>query len=265
VLPCLSQGAVLVVGLLAAQAYARFAGGSAELAGAVLAALRRANRETRLGIAGGLAPVPPYEGGELLFLYRATVDGLRAARGENATRQGALAVLVAIVEKVPRGAIDPLQLFLALRRSFDTLPFDFRYLRPLEVTVGIGVDIDYFVTGSKLSVEGLFGLIGTAEAVVIGMLKKVAGAEDVASGLLRVFNQRELAHFAGITIKTAKQPWSLQVLDLLAGIAMAVVGSDDRTVASFRKTIVAVLLPIAENKSHRGRDIAVGTIRAIVQ
>jgi hypothetical protein len=133
------------------------------------------------------------------------------------------------------------------------------------VAVGIGVDIEHLVTGSKLSVEGLFGLIGMAEAAVIGMLKKVVRAEDVASGLLRMFNQRELAHFAGITLKAAKQPWSLQVLDLLSGIAIAVVGSDDKTVASFRKTVVAVLLPIAENKSHPGRDIAGGTIRAIVQ
>jgi hypothetical protein len=198
-------------------------------------------------------------------LYRATFDGLKGARGESATRQGALALLVAIIELVPREGIDPRQLFLALRRSFDTLPFDNRYLRPLEVAVGIGVDIEYLVTGSTLSIEGLFGLIGTAEATVIGMLNKVAGTEDVASGLLRVFNRRELAHFAGITLKAAKQPSSLQVLDLLSGIAIAVVGSDDKTVASFRKTVVAVLLPIAENKSHPDRDIAVGTIRAIVQ
>jgi hypothetical protein len=272
VLSLVPQGAVLVVGLLAAQLYARFApiAGEAsvplvsQFTATLLFTLRRANRENRLGIVAGISVIPPYEGEELLLLYQATVDGLQTAREESVTRQRALGVLVDIFDKVPVEKIEPLGLFLALRKSFDEVPFKTAYLKPLAVVVGIGVDIEHFITGSKLSIEGLFGLIGKDESVVIDVLRKVAKANDITSGLLGVFNARELAQFGGIALKVAQQPLSVQVLDLLSAIVIAGIGSDDRTVTAFRKTIVTVLLPIAEKKEHPGRDIALGTVRALV-
>jgi hypothetical protein len=126
------------------------------------------------------------------------------------------------------------------------------------------VDIEYFVTRSRLSTEGLFGLIGTDDEAVIGLLRTLAKGDCIASGLIGVFTQRELAQLGGTAIDVSKQSLALLVLDVLSGIAMTGIGSHDKTVGAFRKTIVTLILPIAEKKGHPGRDLALVTMRAFV-
>jgi hypothetical protein len=265
------QGARLAIGLLAAHLHARFAslGGEAARLGVrfrvlIVDALKVGDADTRAGIVAALVQLPEFEAEVLSVVYAAAVDGIQAVRLEAATRQAATAVVAALSEKVGIESIEALPLIRGLRYAFDELPFDSVFLRALEVAVGKGVTIEDFNVQSKLSIEGLFGTIGNDEKGVIGVLRKISGTEDVASGLQSVFNARELAQFALTALKVAKQPLSTEVIGLLCSIGVVIGSSDDRTASTFRKSLIATLLPVAENKTHEARELALGTIKALV-
>jgi hypothetical protein len=52
---------------------------------------------------------------------------------------------------------------------------------------------------------------------------------------------------------------------LLAGIAKDLQGSVDRTAAEFKRLVVPLLLAVAEDTPNEARDLAVATVKALIQ
>jgi hypothetical protein len=66
-------------------------------------------------------------------------------------------------------------------------------------------------------------------------------------------------------LRSAQLPYSFQVLQLICGLAVAVTWSNDKTVSNFKKAVMVVVLPIAERGETAQRNVAIGTVRALVQ
>jgi hypothetical protein len=120
-----------------------------------------------------------------------------------------------------------------------------------------GGSIPVYSSQSKLSIEGLFGLLGVDEDRVFAILQKLAKSDDIIAGFQNHFNERELALFGLIGMKAAAQPLSVRVLTVFAAIARNVRESNDKTVSEFKKAIVPLLLGIAEGQSVECKDIAI--------
>jgi hypothetical protein len=237
----------------------------AKLAQVILSSLAAGNPASRLAIGSAFTELPPWEEEGVVAVYRLLVDGLQVDDADDDTRQKAFAILGKVIGTVPRTGIDPANLFCALQTTFDRLPFDVSFLPPLRVLSEVGIDIEQFIGASKLTIENLFVLLGTDEAEVIAILKNLSKTEDIVSGLQQVFNPRELALFGLYALKSAEAPYSFHVLQLICGLAVAVTWSNDKTVSEFKKAVMGVVLPIAEKGGSAQRNVAIGTVRALVQ
>jgi hypothetical protein len=273
VLPRLGAGCVMVAGIFYATLFevlVKYTSVSAatlrtKLANLILSSLAVGTPRSRLAIGSTLTELPPWEQDGVLAVYRALVDGLQVDNADNETRRKAFAILGKVIGAVPLKEIDPVTLFGALQKTFNHLPFQVSFLRPLRVLSEIGIDIERFIGASKLTIENLFMLLQEDEAEIIAILRNLSKTEDIVSGLQQVFNPRELALFGLSALKSAQAPYSFEVLQLICGLAITVTWSNDKTVSNFKTAVMGVVLPIAEKGETAQRNVAIGTVRALVQ
>jgi hypothetical protein len=172
--------------------------------------------------------------------------------------------LCSIIEDVPSDAIQPEALTDIVRLSFNYRQFDPDFLKPLHVLMQFGGSIPVYSSQSKLSIEGLFSLLGVDEDRVFAILQQLAKSDDIIAGFQSHFNERELALFGLIGMKAAAQPLSVRVLRVFAAIAQTVRESNDKSVSEFKKAAIPLLLGIAEGQSVESRAIAVETLGLFV-
>lgn len=196
-------------------------------------------------------------------VYQACVRGLML-KCDVTDRALGTKFLCSIIEDVPSEAIQPDALADIVQLSFNCLQFDPDFLKPLHVLTQFGGSIPVYSSQSKLSIEGLFSLLGVDEDRVFAILQKLAKSDDIIAGFQNHFNERELALFGLIGMKSAAQPLSVRVLKVFAAIARSVRESNDKTVSDFKKAAVPMLLGIAEGQSAECKEIAIETLALFV-
>jgi DNA-binding Lrp family transcriptional regulator len=220
----------------------------------------------QLGLAAALSTVFKWDYPEnnLGRVYAGVVHGLQLERADPECRRRAFQLLGTIVERVNKSDIEPVALLSAVRGAWEQLPFDPGFLRVLLVYTDIRPEIARFVEQSRLSIAGLFEVIGVDEAAVLRILGGLTGGE-IVRGLAAVINHRQLAHCALIAMKAARQPYSAVVLKLLCEVVGVVEQTNDKTVVEFEKAILPVLIAAADQKDEEIKQLAIATIQVLVK
>jgi hypothetical protein len=74
-----------------------------------------------------------------------------------------------------------------------------------------------------------------------------------------------LAQGALLAVKSAKLPYSLGMVNLFAGLAVALDGMEDKQAAEFRRLLLTNLLGNLDPNTPEVRELAIATIQVLVK